>query len=132
MGLSDDSVRFRISASDWDKTVTGSATEDWIETVDEFVEKSHYSSRSAAIRSLVILGMRSFVDDPRSQTEETSRIDNNNGGNGHPDILKQLIPEGRENAIHILDVLPEKFEKQAFDLVEDHPEVNRDGVEVWK
>lgn len=110
------------------KTIAG---EQWLDTVDKFVEQSGYPNRSAAIRSLVCLGMYAYThNDPRNQTGS----DENSGGENSfsPKTIREFIPEGKESAVSIQDELPSQIEKELLDVVEEDPKINRDGWEVYK
>lgn len=108
---------------------TISHDEKWFELVDDFVEKSNFNNRSAAIRALVVMGMRSFIyDDPRNNGDSTPEGDRQQ--NLTP--VRDLIPEGKSNSIDLLNELPDKFENKVIDIIEEDPKIKREGLEVWR
>jgi Arc/MetJ-type ribon-helix-helix transcriptional regulator len=111
------------------KSIAVYSDEDWIELLDEFVEKSHFESRSAAIRSLVMLGMRSYVSEPPLSPSESKQ---SSDAEFSPTTIREIIPEGEENSVHLFEELPDKIENQLLDTVVDDPEIQRDGNEVYR
>lgn len=100
------------------------STELQLNELDDAAQKYDFASRSEAARYFMNLGMRSFVaNDPRNQ----SRSENDNAV-----TIRELIPEGKENAISIRDELSELIDDNILDIVDNDPEINRDGWEVYR
>lgn len=79
--------------------------------------------RSAAIRHWIEIGRRSMIaNDPRNTPTKESSEEN---------PIKDLIPEGRENALDIRDELPKKIEDSLLDIVDNDEDIKRDGFEVY-
>lgn len=78
--------------------------------------------RSAAIRHWIEIGRRStIVNDPRNNPHQEYE--------SNP--IKELIPEGEENAVDIRDELPKLIEDALIDIVDEDDEIQRDGFEVY-
>ncbi len=100
------------------------STELQLNELDDAAQKYDFASRSEAARYFMNLGMRSFVaNDPRNQ----SRSESDNAV-----TIRELIPEGKENAISIRDELSELIDDNILDIVDNDPEINRDGWEVYR
>ena len=123
--MGQDKLRMTISDGSTKKVVA--VDESWVEIVNEFTEKSAYPNRSAAVRSLVILGMTRYVNDPRSKESASSQ-----SKDFEPITIRELIPEGRENAINMTEDVPSVVKENIIDIVENDPEISRNGLEVWK
>lgn len=125
--MTDDSTQTSVNYNG--KNIAVYSNEDWIELVNEFVEKSHFQSRSAAIRSLVMLGIRNYVSEPPLTPSESKQSSNDEFS---PTTIREIIPEGEENSVHLFEELPDKIESQLLDTVVDDPEIKRDGSEVYR
>lgn len=125
--------KIEIALSDGEGGTVGvNAGTEWIDTVNEFVEESPYTSRSAALRSLVFLGMYTFVHgDPRTLKPEDENPTDDSEEHS-PTTIRELIPEGEENAASIKTEIPEQIEEQLIDIVEEDPEIKRKGWEVYR
>lgn len=113
-------------------TITTMYTGDeWLELIDDFVEDTRFPSRAAAIRSLVILGMREYaLGDPRRSDHEYVEDEDDESS---PTTIRELIPEGKENSLSLKeDGLIDKINNQLLDIVDEDPEINRDGWEVYR
>jgi len=100
------------------------STELQLNELDEAAERYDFASRSEAARFFLNLGMRSFVaNDPRNQSrsEEDDAV-----------TIRELIPEGKENAISIRDELPKLIDDNILDIVDNDPEIKREGWEVYR
>ena len=106
------------------------AGDEWKEVVDEFVDESPFPNRSEAIRALVIMGIRSSIlDDPRRREnqEETSSPDEFT-----PVTIRELVPEGEENALSLRDEFTDIIDEKIIEIVENDPEIKRKGWEVYR
>jgi len=105
--------------------------DEWLTVIDEFVEDTRFPSRAAAIRSLVILGMREYaLGDPRRSNDEN--IENKNA-ESPPTTIRELIPEGKENSLSLKeDELIDKINNQLLDIIDEDSEIKREGWEVYR
>jgi len=104
---------------------TNSATK---EEVRKRAEELGFSSMSEAARYFLTLGMHAFPKtDPRNKTDNTSDTD------FEPLTIREIIPEGEENALSLRDgeVIDEIDKHLADELMRD-PEITQDGWEVWR
>lgn len=99
-----------------------------MDTFEELKEQYGFSSKSEAGRCFLKLGMMSAVDnDPRHST--TSEV----GEEFSPVTIRQLIPEGDENAVDMTDEFwQEVLRDEMVDIVEDDPEIKRDGFKIYR
>jgi len=129
-----DSPNVVISACNNHTPTKFRAEDDWIEYVDEFVEKSAYTSRAAAIRSLVVQGIRSHaLNDPRNKDVISQGSTKPQDSTGHnPATIRELIPEGEENALKIPDEVTGEIESNLLDILYEDPKLTVDGLEVYR
>lgn len=113
------------------ETITTFFTGDeWLDAIDEFVEETRFPSRAAAMRSLIFLGMREYaLGDPRRSQNQQKENQNNNFS---PVTIRELIPEGKDNAVSLKSELTNTIDKQLLEIVEEDPEINRDGWKVYR
>jgi len=114
------------------KTISTMYTGDeWLKVIDEFVEDTRFPSRAAAIRSLVILGMREYtLGDPRRTNDEPIK---NKNGEYSPTTIRELIHEGKENSLSLKeDGLIDKINNQLLDIIDEDPKIKREGWEVYR
>lgn len=106
-------------------------SDEWLETIDKFVAETRFPSRAAAIRSLVILGMREYaLDDPRRSTNQES---NDSDSSFSPTTIRELLPKGEENAISLKeDELIEGIDDKLLDIIDSDPKIKRDGWDVYR
>jgi hypothetical protein len=96
-------------------------------TFDELKEQYGFSYDSEAARCFLKLGMRSAVDnDPRHSTTSQSSEDFS------PVTIRQLIPEGAENAVEIDEFWEQILRDEMMDIAIDDPEIKRDGLKFYK
>lgn len=106
------------------------AGDEWLDAVDEFVEKSEFQDRSTAMRSMMLLGMREYtVGDPR---KDQNRAETESDDEFSPVTVRDLIPEGEENAVSLKDELPDIIDEKMLEIVEEDPEIRRNGWEVYR
>lgn len=98
------------------------------DTFDELKKQYGFTYDSEAARCFLKLGMMSAVDnDPRHSTtsqtgEEFSSV-----------TIRQLLPEGAENAVDMTDEFWEQILRdEMMDIVKDDPEIKRDGFEIYR
>lgn len=125
--MSDDSTKTNVTYNG--KQIAVYSDEHWAELVDEFAEKSHFKSKSAAIRSLVMLGIRNYAFEPPVTPSESKQSPDSDFS---PTTIREMIPEGEENSVHLFEELPDKIEGQLLDTVVNDPEIQRDGSEVYR
>jgi hypothetical protein len=95
---------------------------------DELKEQYNFNSDAEAARSFLFMGMRSVVDnDPRHSTPSQA------GDGFSPVTIRQLVPEGPENAVDMTDEFwTQILRDELVDIVGDDPEINRDGYEIYR
>lgn len=97
------------------------------ERLEELAEEQGFPSRSAFIRTMVYLGLNTFVEQHPSNTEtehenETDAV-----------TIRELVPEGEENAVGLTDEFLEDIVKERMiDIVENDPEIERDGLKIYR
>lgn len=99
------------------------------EMFNKLKEQYGFAKDSQAGRTFLKLGMMSIVDnDPRHSM--SSKADDKGVD---PVTIRELIPEGEENAVDITDEFwAEVLRKRMLDIVEDDPEIHRNGFEVYR
>lgn len=107
-----------------DKVHVKFTTANW-EEYERLREEYNFTSDSAAARCFINLGMRSFV--ANHPTKETT----NQTQEGGPQI-SDFVPDGEEDSIHMFDELPEVIRENVVDIVDEDPEISRDGNKVYK
>lgn len=97
------------------------------DTFDELKEQYGFAFDSEAARCFLKLGMMSAVDnDPRHST--TSQP----GEEVSPVTLRELIPEGAENAVEIDEFWQQILRDEMMDIAIDDPEIKRDGLKFYR
>jgi hypothetical protein len=102
-----------------------------LEEIEQRKEDLNFSSRSEALRYFIQIGMNSIVEnDPRNRGSVDSNV--------IAPKVRDFVPEGEENAIPIIngddetETLVEKIENEILDIVDEDPEIIRDGWEVYQ
>jgi hypothetical protein len=93
--------------------------------IEEYVEKYGFPSKAAFFRAALSAGIATMEHlDPHE-------VDSNSQA---PDAvtIRDLIPDGKENAVDVRDELPEMIEDDLLDIVDNDPEIVRDGWLVYK
>jgi len=92
-------------------------------------EEYGFNSKAEAARHFLNIGMMSTIEnDPRHRSSTSDK----NGVDDSPTI-RELIPEGEENAVDITnDFWEEILRNEMLDIVESDPKIKRDGFEVYK
>jgi hypothetical protein len=125
-----------ITSKGSQEKATFQASDNWLEYVDGFVESeaSPYPTRSAAVRSLTILGIRALtLTDPRQTPESDTITTTESDQDYEPTTIRELIPEGQENAVEFPDELLDSVIKgELIDVVYEDPEIERDGGKVYR
>jgi hypothetical protein len=97
------------------------------DTFDELKEQYGFASDSEAARCFLKLGMMSAVDnDPRHSTTSQS------GEEFLPVTIRELIPEGVENAVEIDEFCEQILRDKMMDIAIDDPEIKRDGLKLYR
>ena len=97
------------------------------DTFDELKKQYGFTYDSEAARCFLKLGMMSAVDnDPRHSTTSQSSEDFS------PVTIRQLIPEGAENAVEIDEFWEQILRDEMMDIAIDDPEIKRDGLKFYK
>ena len=99
------------------------------EVFNKLKEQYGFAKDAQAARTFLKLGMMSIVDnDPRHSMP--SEADDKGAD---PVTIRELIPEGEENAVDITDEFwAELLRERMLDIVEDDPEIHRKGFEVYR
>jgi len=96
----------------------------------ELLKKEYgFNSKAEAARHFLNIGMMSTIEnDPRHRSSTSDK----NGIDDSPTI-RELIPEGEENAVDITnDFWEEILRNKMLDIVESDPKIKRDGFEVYR
>lgn len=96
--------------------------------IDKASDKHGFPSRSAFLRVMVQLGMNYISENGLME------IQHNHEGTEEIDAttIRELVPEGEENAVDIRDELLTIIEQEMIDIVDSDPEINRNGWEVYR
>lgn len=99
-----------------------------IERFERLKEEYNFTSKSEAARYFLNLGMMSMVEtDPRHT---------GSGGTDepfNPVTIRELIPEGKDNSVDISgEFWDEILRDEMLDIVEEDPEIKRDGYEAYR
>jgi len=94
---------------------------------DELMEQYGFKTYSSAARCFLKLGMMSAVDnDPRHSMTSQS------GEDFSAVTIRQLIPEGSENAVEIDEFWEQILRDKMMDIAIDDPAINRDGLKLYR
>lgn len=98
------------------------------ELFHELKERYNFTFDAEAARCFLKLGMMSVVDnDPRHATKSETTEDFS------PATLRQLVPEGADNAVDMTDEFWEQILRdKIMDIVADDPAIHRDGFKIYK
>ncbi|WP_135807437.1 hypothetical protein [Halorussus marinus] len=98
------------------------------EMFDKLKEQYGFSTDAEAARIFLKLGMMSTVNnDPRHS------ISSETGGEFSPVTIRELVPEGMDNAVEITDEFWDQILRdEMIDIVENDPEIHRDGLEIYR
>ena len=99
------------------------------EKYDKLTEEYGFTSRAAFLRHMVHLGMNTLVEqDPTNKQSSTTTAQNDN-----PVTIRELIPQGEENAVDITsEFWEEVLRDEILDIVEQDPEIKRNGFYAYK
>ena len=96
--------------------------------LSELEKKYDFTSKAEAVRYFTNLGMSSFVDNnPTDNSESVSKP----SGADVP-RLRDYIPEDEEDGIDLLGELPDEMKNAVMDIINADPEIERDGVSVYR
>lgn len=106
--------------------------DDVLEYVDRYTEQSHFSSRAAAVRSLLMIGIRATIlHDPRQG--DTRSNHHQSEADDSRVVLDELVPEGEENAVEVPNEFLEVVKKEIPEMVDNNPQIKRkDGYHIYK
>lgn len=120
-------IRMDITLPEQGEGIRVSVPEPDKNTFNELKKQYGFTHDSAAARCFLKLGMMSAVDnDPRHSTTSQSSEEFS------PVTIRQLIPEGAENAIEIDEFWNQVLRDKMMDIAIDDPEINRDGLRFYK
>jgi len=99
------------------------------ERYNKLAEEYGFPSRAAFLRHMVQLGMNTLVEqDPTNKQSSTTTAQNDD-----PVTIRELIPEGEENAVDITSEFWEEILRdEILDIVEQDPEIKRNGFYAYK
>lgn len=98
------------------------------EEIDEKAEEYGFPSRAAFLRCMLRLGMNTLVEQDPIKSDYSSEPQEED-----PVTIRELIPDGEENAVDITDELWEDILRdEMLDIVEQDPAIKRDGFSVYK
>lgn len=117
-------IKFNLNPSSPESKVGFSTTEMEKDELKSLAEEHGFSSLSSFLRHMVYLGKNTLVEeDPTNQSQDAV--------NDNAVTIRELIPEGSENAIDVRDELPQKFEDSVLDIIDEDPEINREGWLIY-
>lgn len=116
---------FRMIPDDPDSQVSFRTTRK--NKIDEISDEYGFPSRSAFLRSMIELGIQNLTKEYLQYEDDTRCVSDSEAA-----TIREMIPEGEENAVDVRDDLPEIIEKKLLDIVDDDPEINRSGWEVYR
>lgn len=95
--------------------------------LDEVYEEYGFPSRSAFLRCMVELGIQNLTKDYLQDKKGTQDT-----GESEAKTIREMVPEGEENAVDVRSKLPEMIENELLDIVDQDPEIKRTGWEVYR
>ena len=116
---------FRLNPNDPDSQVSFRTTRR--DELTEIYEEYGFPSRSAFLRCMVQLGIENLTKDYVQKEEKTQNVENSEAK-----TIREMIPEGEENAVDVRNELPKMIENDLLDIVDQDPEINRSGWEVYR
>ncbi|RJX47820.1 hypothetical protein [Halonotius pteroides] len=101
------------------------------ELLQQRMDEYGFSAKARAARYFINIGMHSIAEnDPRNSSSET---ENTQSTSTESVGIENFVPEGKENALNIKDdELVEAIRNNILDIVDDNPELQRDGLEVYR
>jgi hypothetical protein len=91
------------------------------------IDRDGFPSRSAFLRCMVELGIQNLTKDYLQNEEGTQDV-----GRSDAKTIREMVPEGKENAVDVRNELPEMIENELLDIVDQDPEIKRSGWEVYR
>lgn len=121
-------INFRIDPDRRESQVRFNETVDTKEELDEKAQEYGFHSRAAFLRHMVRLGMNTLVEQDPVKNDQSSKTPDEK-----PVTIRELVPEGEENAVDMTDEFWEEILRdRMLDIVEEDPEIKRDGYSVYK
>lgn len=94
---------------------------------EELRNQYGFTSDAQAARYFISIGMKSIVEnDPRNNTDQPTK------DRESAPMIRDFIPEGKENAIDLFEEVPEEIRNNIIDIVQEDPEIERDKNEVYR
>lgn len=98
------------------------------ELFQQRIEEYGFSNKSQAFRYFLNIGMRSVVENDPQNSRSNQTTDQSN-----TTTIEEYVPEGKENALNIRDgEVIDAIENNILEIVDDNPNLNRDGFEVYR
>jgi len=95
--------------------------------MDEIYEEYGFPSRSAFLRCMVELGIQNLTKDYLQDEHDTQEAEG-----VEAKTIREMVPQGEENAVDVRNKLPEMIENELLDIVDQDPEIKRSGWEVYR
>lgn len=101
------------------------------EMLEKKKEEYGFKSRAHALRYFINIGMRSIAENDPRNTQSDSDID--------VDVamdetgIADVVPEGKQNALNIRqEEVVDAIEENLVEIIDEHPGIKRDGLNVYK
>lgn len=97
------------------------------EELDSLAEEYGFPTRSAFLRCMVRMGMNSLVENEPVEANREYKTQRNSV------TIRELVPKGEENAVDMTgEFWDEILRDQMLDIVEQDPEIKRNGYEIHR
>jgi metal-responsive CopG/Arc/MetJ family transcriptional regulator len=116
---------FRMDPDDPDTKVSFRTTRR--DEIDEIYEEYGFPSRSAFLRCMVELGLQNLTKDYYQNEDEVQDAEESEAK-----TIREMIPQGEENAVDVRNDLPEMIENELLDIVDRDAKIKRSGWKVYR
>jgi len=96
------------------------------ERIDNLVDEYGFQSRASFCRHMIYLGINTLVEN------DPSNKDYSESTNNEAVTIREITPKGEENAVEIDDFWEEIMKNKFLDIVENDPEIKREGFSVYR
>lgn len=120
-----DRLNFRLDPSDEDTLVSFTTIRG--EKIENMQEEYGFPSRASFLRCMVELGIQNFTREYVQDEDDSQSV-----GESEATTIREMVPEGEENAVDLRDELPEIIEADLLDIVDKDSEISRSGWEVYR
>lgn len=123
-----ETIAFRLDPSEPESQVKWRAATGTKEEIDKKAEKNGFPSRSAYLRTMFRLGENTLIEQDPTKKSSTAETQDDNSV-----TIRELVPEGQENAVDMTDEFWEEILRdEMLNIVEQDPEIKRDGYDIYK